>query len=425
MVTFGGIGLQQSLIFYVSRPGTSVRRVVSRTVGLVMVIAAFIAICLSAAAPYIGASLGVQQLVPLVALAAGLELPTTCVQPAFVATERFRSAARWDVAGAALQLTAVVCGALMGGVRGAVIGLLITASVRFATVVVVVRALPHHHLDDLGRPPRVAEQLAFALPLGLTLATGVLTRSVDKWFIASFHPDQIGGYAIAAQEIPLLAVVPYAGSAAVARRLTDAFAIDDRTTARSLWLAQTAAMSRFVVPLSMALILCAPAVVPLATDSHQPALVITFALFSAITLHRVAEYGLLLRAAGRPRDLFVSGVLLLGANTLLAGIGAWRWGLIGTAAGTLCANAIAWCWVIHRVAKALGTGFGDAFPWAHWAGFLATSTLAGCAAFGAGVAMRGAAARVVVELAAFSGLVLLADRFWMSGQRSRPGVATS
>ena len=166
-------------------------------------------------------------------------------------------------------------------------------------------------------------------------------------------------------------------------------------------------------------------IVPLATDSRQSALVITFMLFSAVTLHRVAEYGLLLRAAGQPRDLLMSGLVLLAANTVLAGIGAWRWSMPGSAAGTLAANVIAWCFVLHRVARALGVSFAQAFPWARWATSVASSAIAAGAALAAGSAMRGTVTRVAIEAAAFVGIVILADRTVKAGRIIQPRVSAT
>jgi len=436
IVTFGGIGLQQSLLFYVAQPAAPVRDIVTRTVLLVAAVAALLATSLWLAAPLIGSTLGVENLVPIVGLAAALELPPSCVQPSLIALERFQFAARWDLAGAALQLVSVIGGALIGGTRGAVIGLLLCSATRCGALLFTLRSsamtattapspTAPASLGAVASAPRLLTQLAFALPLGLTLATGVLTRSIDKWFIAFFHPSDIGGYSIAAQEVPLLTVVPYAGSAAGARRLATAFAVDDRTTAHHLWTEQVTAMSRIVVPLSVALMLFAPAIVPLATDSRQSALVITFMLFSAVTLHRVAEYGLLLRAAGQPRDLLMSGLVLLAANTVLAGIGAWRWSMPGSAAGTLAANVIAWCFVLHRVARALGVSFAQAFPWARWATSVASSAIAAGAALAAGSAMHGTVARVAIEAAAFVGIVILADRTVKAGRIIQPRVSAT
>ena len=56
-------------------------------------------------------------------------------------------------------------------------------------------------------------------------------------------------YSVVAQEIPILAVLPYAGGAALASALVCAFRAATCALARTHWLHLTSRMSRIVVPL--------------------------------------------------------------------------------------------------------------------------------------------------------------------------------
>ena len=109
--------------------------------------------------------------------------------------------------------------------------------------------------------------------------------------------------------------------------------------------------------------------------------VLPFQLFTAITVHRVAEYGMLLRAAGRTRELLVVASVTLGSNVVLAGFGAWAGGMSGSAWGTLIASAIGWLTALRYIGVALDVPVRLAFPWVRWLSAVAVSTLAALAAY--------------------------------------------
>lgn len=414
-VTFGGLGLQQSLLFFIAQPSASSRRVLQRTAALVGGCGVVIGAGLWFTSSVIGSRWSIGSAVGWLGVAVAIELPTTCAQPALVALGRFRVAALWDIAGTVITVVTVVVGASARGVDGLVAALVASAVVRFVAFGALVRSLPLP--TSAGRSTvsvtsaGLRLQITHAIPLGLTLATGVLTRVVDKWFIALFQPGEVGRYAIAAQEVPLLAVVPYAGTAAVAGRIVEASRVGSNRAAHRIWFAQTESMCRLVIPLTVGVMLVAPHLVPIVTNSADPALVSAFLLFTAITLHRVAEYGVFLRAVGRPHDVLSSAVLLLVCNAAFAGFGAWRWGVVGSAVGTLLSNVVAWVWVVGRIAVASSVGWIEAFPWRPWIVAVTTGCLAAVVARAIGSLFSVEFVVVAVEIMTFVAVSLAADRW--------------
>jgi O-antigen/teichoic acid export membrane protein len=410
LVTFGALGLQHSLLYFLARHPGGERSIVLRTAAMTTAVGLAALGILALLADRIGGQLQVESLLPLVGIAATLELCTVGMPSAFIALERFRSAAVWDVANSLVVVVAVgVAAATTGTARGVVVALLAAAAMRLlAFVVVVPLTIPHS--PGAVRPSR-REQLVYSLPLGLTLAASVLNRTLDKWYVAAFDPSQVGHYTLAAQEIPLLAVLPYAGGAVVAAELARSFRDGDTNTAAALWHRQTSSMARLVVPMSVALMLVAPELLRLLAGETSRPMVLTFQLFTAITLHRVAEYGLLLRAAGRPRTVLVSASVLLGANAILALVGAVLWGAVGAAAGTLLANVVAWVFVLRQVGAALGTGFAQAFPWSEWGWAVGLSALAALVAAQLAGTVHTTLAALVVKGTSFAALVLVAQRW--------------
>lgn len=369
-VTLGTGNLQQGLVFFLPRtPADRQRALIARTAILLLGVGTAIGTGLVLVGPWItSGTLAVRSLLPVLGLAIALELPTACAPPAFVGIGATHRAAAWDASVTAVMLVCVLVPAAAGwGAEGVVVGLAVQAAVRaLAFLVVITRQFP----GRLRVPAVVTAraQLRYGLPLGLTLTASVLNRSVDKWFVAAFDGSHVGVHAIAAQEIPLLAVLPYAGGAVTAAALVEAFRSRDLDTAARLWMRQTATMCRVVVPMTVGLVLLAPDVFRLLLPAEYAIGVVTFRLFTIVTVHRVAEYGLVLRAADRNRDVLRSALVLLGSNAVFAFVGARWWGMTGAAAGTLVANLVGWVFVVGRVGAALERSWRRAFPWGEWAG---------------------------------------------------------
>jgi O-antigen/teichoic acid export membrane protein len=213
---------------------------------------------------------------------------------------------------------------------------------------------------------RFLEQLWFCVPLGVALAAGTLARVVDKWLVATWSPDQIGMYTVAAQEVPVLPVIPYAGGVAIAVSMVEAFRSGRIEKAHGLWFEQIRSVSRIVVPASFFLLVIAPVVIPNLFGSRYVAAVLPFQVFAVIGLHRVTEYGMVLRASGRTGDLVRSSIVLLGATLVLGVPAAAFGGIVGVSLSTLAAFGIAWWWILGRVADAFGRRRTDVFPWTTW-----------------------------------------------------------
>jgi O-antigen/teichoic acid export membrane protein len=403
-VTLGTLNLQHGIVFFLPRVGPGRHRaLLAQTAGLLAVPALLIAVGLIMTAPVLGGGrLDVALSLPLLAIAILLEVPTACAPAALVASDQLGLAAAWDIVVTVVQVGSVVVMAVVHqSAAGVVAGLAIAAAIRMALFCVLLATRFDGPFRGL-MPGTLSAQIRYGVPLGLTIATSVLNRSIDKWFIAIFDPANVGVYAVAAQEVPLLAVLPYAGGAAVVTRIVDAFRRGDDGEARWFWLRQTSSMSAVVVPASALLILVAPELFVLVFTPDFAAGVLPFQLFTAITLHRVAEYGLVLRSAGRNGELVRSSLVLLGANVVLAGVGAAWFGMVGAAAGTLLANGLAWLFVLGRLGDVFGTTLGQSFAW--WSWFVAVVCSAGAAFVASGAASLGSRSelgRVMVKVVAF------------------------
>ncbi len=407
--TIGTLNLHHGIVFFLPRVDQDKRRnLVLQNVRLLLGIGALITVGLIAARPALsGGQLGDGDILPWLGLAITLELPAACIGMTMIGLERYEAVAAWDLVGTALVLSAAIIPVAAGyGVDGLVIGLLAAGAIRFAAGLwVLYRSLPGTR-GGLGRDVLI-DQLRYGIPLGATIAVAILNRLIDKWFIAAFRSEDFGVYAVAAQEVPLLAVLPYAGGAALVTKLVGAFHDDDRGAAHRHWLQLTGTMSLLVAPLGIGLILVAPDLVPAIFGDEFDRGVLPFQIFTAITVHRVAEYGMLLRAAGCTRELLHVASVTLGANVVLAGVGAWLGGMTGSAIGTLAASALGWWVALHHIGRVLDVPFRRAFPWRRWISSVLVSAAAALVAFGVARTLGvDGVARIVTELIAFVALAV-------------------
>ncbi|MEY2766464.1 MAG: hypothetical protein RI912_126 [Actinomycetota bacterium] len=374
-VTLASFNLEHSIMYFVPRLDVAQgRALVSRTF-ISLVGSGFIAGATLVVLESAFGLLGSMRLALLLAVAFTAEPPTAICGPTLLARGRVRASGTWDASMSVLQLGAVLGPALAGaGATATVAGLAVAALVRFATSVVVLRP----RLEDLSVADEgmLRSQFMFCIPLGLTLAAGVLAKSADKWMIAVRLPEMVGTYVVAAQEIPVLAVLPYAGGAAIAVGLVRLLADGHRTTAHRLWIAQVESMCRIVVPTVLLVALVAPELIrTVFGPAFEPA-VVPFRLFVLVSLHRVTEYGAVLRAAGRVMETVWSGLVLLGSNILLGWTGLVCWGLVGLTSGAVLAFVVSWIWTLGRIGRVFGEPLHRVFPWGTWCRQVAISSAA-------------------------------------------------
>jgi O-antigen/teichoic acid export membrane protein len=302
----------------------------------------------------------------LAGLAVLLELPTEIISAALIADGSPEQAGQWDASQALVQAVCLFAPVVMGyGPVGICVGLVTASCVRAVSGYVVMTRIIGDGPVTMRRG-MLLEQLRFCLPLGIALAAGVLTRSLDKWLVAGIRPLDVGMYTVAAQEIPILAVLPYAGGASIARQLMEKVAASDMLGAHKLWWQQARHMTALVVPLTFYVAVIAPDAFALLMPHGYSRVVIPFVVFTLVGLHRVTEYGLVLRAANRNDLVVVSSVVLLMTNVVFGLVGLHLGGLNGLACGSLVAFAVAWIWMLGRLASVFEVSMSRVFPWESW-----------------------------------------------------------
>jgi O-antigen/teichoic acid export membrane protein len=271
---------------------------------------------------------------------------------------------------------------------------------------------------------RIKEQLIYVAPLAAALTVHLLNRNVDKWYIAWLAPEDFGVYTIAGTEVPVISVVSSALGAVLATRLVRAFRDHKLDYAHKVWIAGASRMTLLVLPITTGVITVAPELLETLFGSTYIAAALPFQVWTCILFHRVAEYGVVLRASGDTRSLWWATSLLFVSNAVFSLLGVLLGGMVGAAVGTMLANGVFWWFVLTRIARAMKRPARQVFPWPLWLAVLGTSAICG------GLAWLGSLVlpldglvvpTLVVKALLFAGLYMVAARL-LKFKRRLPAV---
>ncbi|MCA9515903.1 MAG: polysaccharide biosynthesis protein [Myxococcales bacterium] len=381
-VGLGGLNINQSVYFFYGRvPREERRGLVLQTTALLASTAAIAALIILSLGAWLGdGALAIEPLLPMIALVVLLEVPTSAAQELLLASESPRLSAGFTAVSAVLQGVALILPIALGrGLDEVLRWLVVYTLCRLVVyVVLMLRATPPGPIRfPTAIGARMRDQIVYTLPLALAMASGMLNKMLDKWLVAAFDPVHFGAYYLSAQEVPLIPLLPFAMGAVVATRYVWAFKRGRTPLALAYWRAAVSRVAVVIVPSTAAVIICAPELFPLAFTEANAVAVLPFQIYGVILFHRVAEYGIVLRAAGDTRSLWLASLTLLGSNVLVSLPLVATLGMVGAALGTLIANAVAWIYILRRIARVMETPLRVVFPWRHYGALLALATVVG------------------------------------------------
>ena len=226
--------------------------------------------------------------------------------------------------------------------------------------------------------PTTRQIFRFALPLGITETVMMLYNKVDQLLVATaFTAALVAQYKIGAWQIPLITTIAYSVGSVYAPHIRKLLVENRGKEAIAMWRLSIDKVSLLIVPLSLVFAVGAEETIELLFTQDYLGGANVFRLYCLVTLGRVAAFGPVLVAAGRPGLIFRVAVLSFFANILLSIAGMHLIGLEGPAVGTLLAfilHVTLFCWCIG---KALGIHFTEVFPLKRYLQVLSAGLLAG------------------------------------------------
>jgi O-antigen/teichoic acid export membrane protein len=231
-------------------------------------------------------------------------------------------------------------------------------------------------------PVKVRELFRFALPLGTTDIVSLLNQQVDRWLILlSFPAAAFADYQAGAWQVPVLGTIAYSVGDAYMPSLVQKFGNGETRQAIEIWRGTIGKVSLVVVPITVGFMVGARELMSLLfTDAYVSAAII-FQLYSIMTLGRVATFGSVIIAAGRPRYMLQAAIFSLIVNVLLCVPLTLTVGFIGPALGTSLAFIPMVIFYVWSIARATGLRTREIFPAGDYFRVLGLSGAAGGAAY--------------------------------------------
>ena len=212
-------------------------------------------------------------------------------------------------------------------------------------------------------PLTLGEMLRFGLPLGLTDIVAILNNRFDRFLIMLMFADVIfAEYQAGAWQIPIVTRVPYIVGTAMAPQLVEMFRAGRARDAIGLWRASIEKVSLIVVPVALVFVVAAEEVVEILFTTKYANAAPVLRWYAILTVGRIASFGSVIVAAGKPRMVFQASVLSLLSNVALSVPLLFVFGFVGPAMGTALAFVpivLFYTWCIARASK---LPFTEIFP---------------------------------------------------------------
>ncbi len=230
--------------------------------------------------------------------------------------------------------------------------------------------------EKTGASVSLKALFGFAVPMGLTNVVSTLNAKLDQTLIAfSFAARMMAQYRMGAWEIPLITSVAYSVGSVITPQLTKLFGVGKFKEGLDLWRDAASKVSLIVVPIAFVFIVGAEETITLLfTDKYEHSVAV-FRCYSLMMLGRVAGFGGVIVAAGKPRYVFQAALFTLLSNVLLSVPALIFIGFLGPAVGTAVAfipTVVYYCWCISR---ATGVPIRHTFPLVAWLKVVGTATV--------------------------------------------------
>jgi putative peptidoglycan lipid II flippase len=222
----------------------------------------------------------------------------------------------------------------------------------------------------------------FAIPMGATEAIGLLNQQLDRWLVLLALPAaRFAEYQVGAWQVPIIGTIAYSVGAAYTPKLVQHFQGKDPYGALAVWQKSIDKVSLIVLPVTMALVVGAEELVTLLFTKDYVEAAAVFRFYSVLTFLRVASYGNVIVAAGRPTFAVRAAGLGLFYNALL-GIPLVLWlGFIGPAVAAACAFVLQVATYVFFIARAAEVPALKVFPLARYFRVLSLAAVGGVAGY--------------------------------------------
>lgn len=220
-------------------------------------------------------------------------------------------------------------------------------------------------LRDFSRPGQTdlfagfKEQLAYTVPLGLSLLVGILSVQLDKLMISGFfNPESFAIFSLGAMELPLIGIVINSVNSILLPNLSAM----DKQTLSSVYSASVRKNAIIVFPLAVVFYLFAAEFITFVYGSIYLESAVYFKIYLLLLPLRVATYGIIFQARGRTKLVMYDALLMLGLNALLNYLLIRSWGMQGAAWATVIVSWLILLVYLWQIKYCLAFRISSLFP---------------------------------------------------------------
>ena len=206
-------------------------------------------------------------------------------------------------------------------------------------------------------------QLSFSLPIALSSAIDIISRWLDKFVVSIFlGPESLGIFYVGAIEIPFIGVIVSSVYSVVSPVLNTLHHKNDIEGFVNLTSKTLKFIAKFVWPVFIYLFVFADRIIPLVFKSEFQGAVTPFRIYLLIMPLRIALYGAIIIALGRPHVVLWSACVALIINFVLNILLVLSIGFIGPAIATVISTYIHIFLLLYIILKELNIRAEDLIP---------------------------------------------------------------
>jgi O-antigen/teichoic acid export membrane protein len=317
------------------------------------------------------------QLLAGLALYPLFDLPARIFPNLLIVEGRARGAAILSVVKAVVKALAVLVPIALGVSLWWVVASITATGLAIAVVQAVYMGVLYRGVRAKRVDLPLRQLFGFAFPLGLTDLVARLGNRLDKLIVfVLFAEATFAEFAVGAQ-LPLIGVIPGAIAVVYTPHFVGLFKNGDPGSLIRVWRQNIVKMSLVVVPIAMIFVVAAEeaAVVLFTAEYAETAIVLR--LYAIYHLFRVATFGNVLVAAGKPGYVLQASLVFLAGNVIISIPAALYFGFWGPALGTVVAWVISTVFYCSRIDKATGIPIRRLFPMVEYLKTLAVAIVAG------------------------------------------------
>ena len=218
-------------------------------------------------------------------------------------------------------------------------------------------------ISYFGGKHMVLLQLSFALPIALTNTIDIISTWLDKFVISIFFgPEALGVFYVGAIEIPLVGVLlssVYSVISPILNKMHHEGNIADFSGLINKTMKFTA---KLIWPFCIYLMFFADHLVPLVFKTGYEGSVAPFRIYLLVMPLRIALYGVIIIALGRPRIVFIGAAGTMVLNLILNLVLVKTIGFLGPAISTVITTYLHVIFLVVYILVNLKVSVKDIFP---------------------------------------------------------------